>query len=372
MMPVLYLHEHAEISGGESSLLLLWEHLDRPRFQPLLMGPASGPLVEGARRLGIPTYAVEFPRFRELLTPRGWQCLGAVRHLARSAGACILHGNTPHTNLAAAWVGYHLRCRVVWHQRVLPWGREWDVERLARWLPDRIICNSAAVARRFGGPDDQVVVIHNGVPFERFYPGAGGVSVRRELDLAPDQLAVGIVGNFTPLKNHELFLQAAAILGPNLPDVRFFVVGGEVFPENRGREAALRAETGRLGLEGQVRFFGVRQDMPAIMDALDILVSTAEAEACSRAILEAMASGTPVIGADAGGTPELIAQGKTGFLFPAGDAHALAAALLRLIEDAQLRKAMGEAARARVQEEFGIERQVREIEKVYEAILRAP
>ncbi|MFQ5791309.1 MAG: glycosyltransferase [Acidobacteriota bacterium] len=370
--PVLYLHEHAEISGGEKSLLLLWEHLDRQRFQPVLMGPASGPLVERAEGLGIPTYGVHVPKFRELLTPRGWRSLTAVTRLARSVGAGIVHGNAPHTNLAAAWVGRRLRCPVVWHQRVLPWGREWDVERLAPWLPDRIICNSAAVARRFGGPHGRVVVIHNGVPLQRFHPGSGGAAVRKELGLSPEEVAVGIVGNFSPWKNHDLFLRAAALTGPDLAHVRFFVVGGEVFPTNHGREATLREETRRLGLNGQVRFLGVREDMPAIMDALDILISAAEAEACSRTILEAMASGTPVIGADVGGTPELIMPGKTGLLFPTGDAHALAAALRRLIEDVPLRTAMGEAAPARAQAQFSIERQVREVESVYDAILRTP
>ena len=372
MTLVLYLHPHPEISGGETSLLLLWEHLDRQRFQPALLGPASGPLVERARGLGVPTYAVEFPLFRDLLTPRGWSCLAAVRDLVERVDPRVLHGNTPHTNLVAAWVGRRLRCRVVWHERTLPGPREWDADLWFRSLPDRIICNSAAVARRFGGADGQVVVIHNGVPLQRFYPGSGGAAVRRELGLSPEEVAVGIVGNFSPWKNHELLLRSAALLGAGLVHVRFFVVGGEVFPENRGREATLRAETRRLGLEGRVSFLGVRTDMPAVMDALDVLVSPAEVEACSRAILEAMASGTPVIGADAGGTPELIVPGKTGLLFQAGDAHALATALRRLIEDARLRKAMGEAARARMEAGFSIERQVREIETVYDALLRTP
>jgi glycosyltransferase involved in cell wall biosynthesis len=367
---VVYLHEHADISGGEISLLLLWEHLSRQGFQPVLLGPASGPLVERAHSLAVPTYVAEFPRFRDLFTRRAWRCLGAIEERVRQVGARILHGNTPHTNLAAAWIGRRLQCPVVWHERSLPVVGEWDVERVIRWLPDRIVCNSAAVARRFGGADERVVVIHNGVPLQRFYPGAGGERVRRALGLTPEQVAVGIVGNFGPVKRLELFLQAAAVLGPGLPHVRFVIVGGEVFPEHRGRDAALRAEARRHGVEEHVCFLGVREDMPAVMDALDILVSPAEAEACSRAILEAMASGTPVIGADAGGTPELIVPGKTGLLFRAGDAHALATALRTLIGDARLRETMGQAARVRMEAGFSIERQVREIEAVYDALLR--
>lgn len=369
MTSVLYLHEHLEISGGETSLLLLWEYLDRQRFEPMLLCPASGPLVERARRLGVPASPAEFPRFRELLGRRGWQGLASVAHQVGRLGAKILHGNTPHTNLAAAWVGRRLGCRVVWHERTLPESHHWDLDRWFAFLPDRILCNSAAVARRFGGPGPRVLVVHNGVPLERFFPGAGGTAVRQELGLLPEDVAIGIVGNFTPWKNHGLFFRAAALLKGGSLRSRFFVVGGEVFPENRGREAWLRDEARRLGLEKEVSFLGIREDMPAVMDALDLLVSTAEVEACSRAILEAMASGTPVVAADAGGNPELVAAGETGLLFSPGDARALAAALRRLIAEVSMRTAMGPKARARAEMHFGIERQVRRIEALYTEVL---
>ena len=372
MIPILYLHEHAEISGGETSLLLLWEHLDRQRFQPALLCTGPGPLPARARHLGVPAYTTPIPRLRELLTGRGWSCLAAVRAVAREVEARILHGNTPRTNLVAAWVGARSGCRVVWHERTLLRPHEWDVERWCRGLPDRIICNSAAVAVRFGGPGPRVHVIRNGVPLAAFRPGCGGTALREALGLRPDEVAVGIVGNFSPWKRHDLFLQAAASLDPAVHRARILVVGGEVFPANRGQEARLRAETRGLGLEDRVHFLGVRQDMPAVMDALDILVSPAQFEACSRAILEAMAAGTPVVGADDGGNPELIVPGETGLLVPSGDPHALARALQHLIEDAPLRMAMGRAARARAEAAFSIERQVRETEAVYDAILGVP
>jgi glycosyltransferase involved in cell wall biosynthesis len=368
-VPVLYLHEHAEISGGETSLLVLWEHLDRRRYRPALLGPAEGPLVERARRLDVPAYSAEFPRFRGALTPRGWRCLAAVVRRVHDLAPAILHGNTPHTNFAAAWAGRRLGRRVVWHERTLLEPGEWDVDRWLRRLPNRIVCNSAAVARRFGGPGRRVVVVLNGVPLQRFAPDAGGAALRRALGIGPEEVALGIVGNFSPWKNHELFLRAAALLADGTPRARFLIVGGEVFPENRGREAALRDGAARLNLAGRVGFLGVREDMPAVMDALDVLVSAAEVEACSRAILEAMACGTPVVAADAGGNPELVAPGETGLLFPHGDAHALAAALRTLTEDDTLRKTMGAAARARAEAQFGIERQVREIEAVYDTLM---
>ncbi len=372
MIPVLYLHHRAEVSGGETSLLLLWEGLDRRAFSPLLAGPAEGPLADRARHLGVPVYPLPFPRLRRLVGPELFRTVWRLRGLIRRTGARILHGNAPVTNLPAALAGRLNGPRVVWHERTLCLPHEWDVDALLRGLPHRIICNSAAVARRFGGPGERVVIIYNGVPLHGFFPGCGGGALRRELGLAPDQILVGIVGNFSPLKRHEVFLGAAARLASAPERVRFLVVGGEVFRENHGREAALRAEASRLGLGERVRFLGVRQDMPSVMDALDILVAPCEVEACSRAILEAMGTGTAALVPDAGGNPELVAHGESGLLLPPGDAGALTAALARLIDDAPLRDAMGRAARARAVERFGIEQQVTGTERVYRALLEAP
>jgi glycosyltransferase involved in cell wall biosynthesis len=364
---VVYVHEHAELSGGERSLLALWERLDRRRFVPVLLGPARGPLVDRARALGVETVAAVFPRFRALFTPRGVRALARVVGTARALVPDLLHGNTPHTNLVALLAGRRLGCAVVWHERTLPWGSEWDVERALRRLPDRIVCNSHAVARRFGGAGAGVVVAHNGVDLGRFAPGVGGRALRERWGLAPDDVAVGIVGNFTLWKRHEVFLGALARLDPG-SRLRAFVVGGEVFAENCGRDAALRAEAARLGLDGRVTFTGVMDDMPAVMDALDVVVSAADAEACSRAILEAMATATPVVAAAAGGNPELVVDGESGVLFRAGDVAALAAALRGLAADPGLRDKLGAAARARAERVFSLERYVARITAVYDGL----
>jgi glycosyltransferase involved in cell wall biosynthesis len=258
----------------------------------------------------------------------------------------------------------------VWHERTLPERTHWDVDRVLAHLPDRIVCNSAAVARRFPPDPVRIRVIRNGVPLDRFFPGAGGRRLRRDLGLEENVL-VGMVGNLTPWKKHELFLQAAASMQRRAPAVRFLIVGGEVFAENRGRDAALRAEAARLGLGQAVCFLGPRDDMPAVMDALDILVSAAEVEACSRAVLEATACGTPVIAADAGGNPELVQPGRTGLLFPPGNVEALAQALLDLAHDADRRAAMGHAAVALAHAEFDLERQARETQALYSELCEA-
>ncbi|MDH4258411.1 MAG: glycosyltransferase, partial [Candidatus Aminicenantes bacterium] len=119
---------------------------------------------------------------------------------------------------------------------------------------------------------------------------------------------------------------------------------------------------------------GYREDIPQIMSCLDIAVlpSTSHLEGLSRVIIEAMASGKPVIATDAGGNPEAVEDGKTGILVPPGEPDRLARAILELARDANKRKRMGEAGRKRAEQLFSIEMNVTRIEKIYEEILCPP
>jgi glycosyltransferase involved in cell wall biosynthesis len=365
---VLYLHEHAVVSGGEISLLALWRGLDRARYRPVWLGPAEGPLVDRARALDVAIAPARFPRFRELAAPSAWRMLADLARAGTRAGARIVHGNGPHTNVAAAWVGRRLGIPVVWHGRTLPRPGEHDVERWLARLPDRIVCNSAAVARRFSRAMARTVVVPNGVALDEFAPGAGGGAFRRRAGVAPGEVAIGIVGNLSAIKRHEVFLRAAARCVADAVPARFLVVGAEVFRDNRGRTAIVRDEAHRLGLGERVRFLPWQTDMPAVMDGLDVLVSTCDVEACSRAVIEALACGTPVVAVAAGGHPELVDDGRTGLLVPAGDDAALAAALVRLVRDPALRMAMSGAARRDAVARFDVRCQVAAIERVYDAL----
>jgi glycosyltransferase involved in cell wall biosynthesis len=367
VIPILYLHEHGEISGGENSLLILWERLDRSRFRPILAAPCPSPLADRARSLGVDVRAMSFPRMRDMMGLAGTNIIRGIRRLVQEEKVRILHGNTPRTNLLGSLAALGTGCRVVWHERTLP-EAEWDVDRWLRFLPDRIICNSAAVAERFRGTGKAVVIL-NGVPLDRFRPGAGGADLRGALGIGTGDVLVGIVGNFTPVKGHDIFIHAASRLATRDRTIRFWIVGGETFAGNQGRGATLRALVNDLGLEKCVQFLDHRDDMPAVMDALDILAVPSYMEACSRAILEAMAAGKPVVATNVGGNPELVKDGETGVLDAPRDVDALAEAIMRLVEDPHLRRRMGAAARTRAEADFSVVRQVRQTQALYADVL---
>lgn len=367
VIPILYLHEHGEISGGENSLLILWERLDRSRFQPILAAPCPSPFADRARSLGVDVRAMSFPRLRGMMGLAGTNIILGIRRLVRDEKVRIIHGNTPRTNLLGSLAVLGTGCRVVWHERTLP-EAEWDVDRWLRFLPDRIICNSAAVEERFRG-EGKAVVILNGVPLDRFRPREGSAVLRGALGIGTSDVLVGIVGNFTPVKGHDIFIHAASCLATRGRTIRFWIVGGETFAGNQGRGATLRALVNDLGLEKCVQFLDHRDDMSAVMDALDILAVPSYMEACSRAILEAMAAGKPVVATNVGGNPELVKDSETGVLVAPRDADALAEAIMRLAEDPHLRRRMGAAARTRAESDFSAVRQVGQTQALYEDVL---
>jgi len=153
-----------------------------------------------------------------------------------------------------------------------------------------------------------------------------------------------------------------------VPDVRFLLVGDGPL---RG---ALEARAGALGLAGALRFVGETDDAPGVLADADISVLTSIKEGCSNVVLESMAAGCPMVATAVGGNPELIEDGVTGYLVPAGDAEAVADRIVRLLTEPGLAARMGEAARAHVASEFSVERMVEKTVGLYAALLdeRAP
>ncbi len=194
----------------------------------------------------------------------------------------------------------------------------------------------------------RVEVIPNGVDTARFAPAADRAADRRALGWPADAVVVSIVAGLRPEKNHGLLLRAAAALAPRHPGARFMVVGDG--PER----AALEREGRELGLEGRVSFLGTRQDMPQIQRASDVVALTSHpvVETFPVSLVEALASGTPVVSTDVGSIRDVVRDGVTGLLAPAGDEAAFAAALERLIGDTALRERMGAAAREDALERF--------------------
>jgi len=180
-------------------------------------------------------------------------------------------------------------------------------------------------------------------------------------------------GRLTPWKGQDDFLRAAAIVAERHPEARFLVVGDCVSSEaERASDAAYRddlhALADRLGIAHLVRFTGYRDDVPAVMNALDVFVLPSHFEPFGIVVLEAMAAARPIVATAAGGVPDIVDDGREALLVPPQAPEALAEAVARLLDDPALADRLGRAAEERVRDEFPIWRHAARVREHYEQL----
>jgi glycosyltransferase involved in cell wall biosynthesis len=239
-----------------------------------------------------------------------------------------------------------------------------QAERLFSWtgIPTRIVACSNSSQRamvEMGYRRKRIVTIPNGFDVSLFKPDpAAREEVRRELGLSPATTVVGHVARFHPIKDHATMLSAAKEVLEQQPDVRFVLCGEGQKPE----PPALTALTAPLG--DRVLVLGERRDVPRLLNAFDLAVSSSVSEALSLAIGEAMASGVPVVATRCGESPDLI--GDTGAIVPVRDPQALADSMLRLIGmGPEARSELGRRARARISDHYSLQAMVDQYEALW-------
>ncbi len=371
---VLYVAHVPTISGAELSLLTLINNLDRARVQPLLICPATGPLLDRARELGIETAIVHMPYPMRTANPLrltqlflAWLMATIQLYwLIRSRGINLVHANL-FVSLLYVLVPARLNhVPIIWHHRsILKRYRTTQfVVRICGRMVTAIIAISQAVRQSLletGIPPQKIVVIYNPVELRDFDRQFVDPVLRSELGLTDDIKLIGIVGRLTAWKGHEDFFEAAKQVVAQMDHVRFVVVGDVQRPDNVFSEA-LAAEVAykwhiqqlpeRLGISRYVIFLGWRLDIHSVMRSLDILVNASWSEPFGRTIIEAMAMGVPVVATNVGGPSEIIENGVTGLLVPPRNPSALAQALLWLLHNNQQVQPLVAAAQQQAREMF--------------------
>ncbi len=287
----------------------------------------------------------------------------------RSERPQVLHSYMPAANVFSALLKPVLSgCRLVWGVRASNMdlsrydrigGLLYFMEKRLARVPALIISNSHAgrdhcISR--GYPADRIRVISNGISTDRFRPDPSERRrVREEWNVAESELLIGRIGRLDPMKDYPTFLYAAAILSKNMPQARFVCVG-EGTAEYRAALSTLATE---LDLDSRLIWAGLRQDMPSVYNALDLMCSSsAFGEGFPNVIGECMATGVPCV-ATRGGDSEWI-LGDLGEIVPPGDAPALAEACNKMFM--RDRGEIGRAARKQIVDHFSVEHLVEETE----------
>ncbi len=209
----------------------------------------------------------------------------------------------------------------------------------------------------------KLLTIHNGIDPDRVTRRQSKSLARRVANLPGEAFLIGAVGNLHEYKGYEFLLRALPMLRESVPHAHLVIAGTGPL------ETELKALALSLGVAESVTFLGFCSDIRSVLESLDIYSQASLVEAFPMAILEACAIGLPVVATAVGGVPEAILEGKTGFLIPARDPHALAAAFTVLARNPQRREQMGEAGQCRVRQNFTRDQMVAKTIAVYEQML---
>jgi len=292
-----------------------------------------------------------------------------VADLARRHDATVIHAHhySPfvYSCLSRVW---RPGSRVVFteHGRLSdtpPSAKRRLANRILAWFPSRVFAVSEDLKRHLEGEGfapDALEVIYNGIEVGPVPDAALRAEVRQTLGAAAGTFVVGTIARLDPVKDLGTLIDAAATLRGVLP-IAVVIVGDG--PERRSLEAAAK----RLGIEGEVRFLGHREDARRWLAGCDAYVNCSISEGVSLTILEAMAAALPIVATRVGGTPEVV-DAASGRLIPSRDARALSEALLQLARNPGVRAALGRSARQRLETRFTLERMVREYADVYTSV----
>lgn len=250
------------------------------------------------------------------------------------------------------------------HHTDVPRASHKIVNRLLLGSRDRVFAVGRDVRRLLidneGFPADRIEVVYNGIEASRFEGVRGDREVvRREIGVGPADFVIAHVARLSPIKDHDTAIRSVAQVARSRPDVRLWIVGDGV------QEGPIRELIRELGLESHVQMLGSRSDVPRLLGAVDLALLTSLSEGIPLALIEAMATGLPVVATRVGGMPEVVMEGVTGLLAPVGASDELAKAILDLAENPELRERMGTQARIRARDEFSEDRMVEGYRQAY-------
>jgi len=380
-MKILFYNHTGQVSGAERLLLMILRRLDRHRFDPAAVCPDQGALAELLAELSLPVETVarldaRFTWRLDLLARYLKSFFGVMQQLRRSVikrEPDLIHANSIRAGLVATVATFGLGTTVVWHLHdMLPRHPISTAIRLMALFSRRLrmIAVSQAVADNFQGAcfplRKRVTVILNSIELDRFCPGQRTrEAIRAELEVTEAAPLIGIVGQLTPRKGQLELLHSFAKALKEIPRAVLVIVGSALFNRDSEYAQLLQETVRKLGIDESVQLVGERSDIPAVMQALDLLVINSTVEPFGLVALEAMACNTPILASISGGIPELIEHNVNGWLAPQGDQNAMTDALVRLSQQPELRARFAAEGQKHIVAGFSAERYLTELESFY-------
>jgi glycosyltransferase involved in cell wall biosynthesis len=353
---VLLFFEYGSLNGGEFSLLALLEALGQTEFEFVAAAPAEGMLGERLERCGVRVLPLTLRDAQgRKLSIEQINC-----HLVELVGRVspdLVHSNSLSMGRMAGRIASEFSVPFTAHLRDIIKLNRTAVSDLNRCAG--LIAVSNATKRYHveqGLSGEKVEVIYNGVDSDRFRPAASTGALKRELGLGESAVLIGNIGQICLRKGQVLLARAAVRLADEFGELNTLFVGERYSQKEESVE--YEEEIGRIfrqaGIEGRLFCLGFRQDIPEILNEVDLVVHAAHQEPLGRVLLEGAACGVAIVATDVGGTGEILTDEVSALLVPSDDVEALAGAMRRMLKDEQLRMRLGQEARTAAVEKFSL------------------
>lgn len=366
---VLEAIRQGKVGGGETHILDLVKHINKDRFQPVVLSFTDGQMMTELKNIGIDNFIIPSEKAFDFSK---WQKVKALMQ-DEKIDLVHIHGTRATSNIY--WAAKNLNLPVIY--TIHGWSFHNDQSPLVKkgrilfekWITTKTNCNiSVSISNQKTGiekmPNFKSVVIHNGIDLEKFNPSSNErKNVRKELKIADDAMVICLIGRITQQKDPLGLIKAFKNIVESNPKAVLLIVGdGEI------KEAAMQLAL-ELKIEKSVVFENFRNDIPDVLYSSDIYCLPSLWEGFPIGLLEAMAMGKPVIATKVDGSVEIIEDGKNGFIIEPQNKHALIEALNKLINNKELRIQLGEAARQTIINEFDVCKMTKKIEDVYTSVL---
>lgn len=357
--PVLLMTTQLDFGGTERQITETAKLLASSDFDVSVGCLRPGGICAGElRRAGVPV--IEFP-VRSLRSPAALHQARRITAYLRERGIRIVHTWDYPTNCYVIPVVRLSRRAIAVgsqrsHRALIPRGYR-ALTRLSDRMAHAVVVNCNFLRRHLiedeHVPPAKVHVCYNGIDFERFH----------RVSTAPHPLTIGIVSVLRPEKDVKTLIRGFAAARKTAPDIRLLIVGG-------GSERAILEQYAReAGVAAAATFRPATDRVAEMLGEIDIFVLPSTSEALSNSLMEAMACGCCPVASNVGGNPELVADGESGMLFPAGDAPALTRVLLQLIDNPQQRQQLARNAETSIRERFSPFASARRIQEIYSSLL---
>jgi lipopolysaccharide heptosyltransferase II len=354
-MKILQILPELNVGGVETGTLDLAKYLVRLGHKAVVVS-AGGDLVGELEASGAKHYTLPVNK-KSLISI--FKLIPELAKIIKNEEIDIVHARSR----VPAWIAFFAcrRTRAVFITTCHGYYKKHYFSSVMGWAK-RVIVLSNVIARHmiedFGLPHDRIKLVPRSVDLERF----------KFLDpkqKRKDDFNVAIIGRITPLKGHLYFIKAMARVLRSVPRLKIWIVGDAPASKEAYKEE-VQVLVRRLGLWHCTEFLGTQRDIPGILAHLDLVVlATTTHEAFGRVIIEAMASGVPVVATKVGGVVDIIQDGKNGLLVPPADPKSMADAVMRIFKDPQLARELAENAYAQVKEKYNLELMVKNTLDVY-------